>query len=158
MTNRPSSVIFNHKLNDKDEDVKMTKLGVVGLGIGQAFFDVVNKIDNVSVHAICDISEKRLREVGKKQDISNCFTSLDEMLKTDIDVVVLATPIQVHGPQAIAALKAGKHVLCQYIACMDMSEAEDLLKAADTSGCKYMFIETDCYERRNMVMQALARK
>jgi predicted dehydrogenase len=41
---------------------------------------------------------------------------------------------------------------------MDMREAEELIKASEASGCKYMFIETDCYERRNMVMQELARQ
>jgi len=136
----------------------MMKLGVVGLGIGSAFFDVVKQLDNVSVGAICDTSETRLREVAEEQGISETYATLDAMLKTDVDVVVLATPIQVHGTQAIASLNAGKHVLCQYIAAMDLHEAEELIKASDTSGCKYMFIETDCYERKNMVMQALARK
>ena len=136
----------------------MTKLGVVGLGIGSAFFDVVKQLDGVAVGAICDISEERLREVAEAQGIAETYTALEDMLKADIDVVVLATPIQVHGSQAIASLNAGKHVLCQYIAAMDEQEAEDLLKASEAGGCKYMFIETDCYERRNMVMQALARK
>jgi len=136
----------------------MMKLGVVGLGIGKAFFDVVKQIDNVSVGAICDTSEQRLREVAEQQGITNCFAALDDMLKADVDIVVLATPIQVHGPQAIASLNAGKHVLCQYIAAMDLREAEALVKASGDSGCKYMFIETDCYERRNMVMRGLAAK
>ncbi len=136
----------------------MTKLGVVGLGIGHAFFDVVRQIDDVAVGAICDTSEKRLHEVAEEQGIAESYTALDDMLKTDVDVVVLATPIQVHGAQAIASLNAGKHVLCQYIAAMDMHEAEELIKASDASGCKYMFIETDCYERKNMVMQELVKK
>ncbi len=136
----------------------MTKLGVVGLGIGHAFFDVVKQIDHVSVGAICDTSEKRLHEVAEEQGITETYTALDDMLKTDVDIVVLATPIQVHGTQAIASLNAGKHVLCQYIAAMDMHEAEGLIKASDASGCKYMFIETDCHERRNMVMRELATR
>lgn len=136
----------------------MFKLGVVGLGIGSEFFDVVKQMDDVSITAICDISESRLREVAAEQGISEAHTSLEALLKTDVDVVVIATPIQVHGRQAIAALKAGKHVLCQYIAAMDLEEAEELIRAYETSGCQYMFIETDCYERKNMVMQALARK
>ncbi len=98
----------------------MTKLGVVGLGIGHAFFDVVRQIDDVAVGAICDTSEQRLHEVAKEQGIAESYTALDDMLKTDVDVVVLTTPIQVHGAQAIASLNAGKHVLCQYIAAMDM--------------------------------------
>jgi predicted dehydrogenase len=137
----------------------MTRLGLVGAGgVGHAFFDVVRGMPGVSVEAICDVSADRLREVAQEQNIGNAYTSLQDMLRADIDTVALSTPIQVHGAQAIAAMKAGKHVLCQYIAAMDLHEAEELLRTSQTSGCKYMFIETDCYERRNVVMQALARK
>ena len=136
----------------------MAKIGVVGLGVGQAFFDVVKHMEGVDIGAICDVSESRLREVAEEQGINDTYTSMDDMLQADIDIVVLATPIQVHGTQAIAALNAGKHVLCQYVAAMDQEEAEDLIKASESSGCKYMFIETDCYERKNMVMRELATK
>ena len=136
----------------------MTKIGVVGLGVGNAFFDVVKQLPGVAVGAICDIDEQRLRKVGQEQGIQELHTSLDDMLRTDVDIVVLATPIQVHGSQAIAAMRAGKHVLCQYVAATDLKEAEELVRLSKTSGCKYMFIETDCYQRGNMVMMALARK
>jgi len=136
----------------------MRKLAVVGLGIGAAFFDVVKQMEGVSIGAICDISSDRLGKVAEEQGIRDTYTSLDDMLRADIDIVVLATPIQVHGVQAIAAMKAGKHVLCQYVAAMDQAEAAELLKVSEANGCKYMCIETDCYERKNMIMAALARK
>jgi len=136
----------------------MTKIGVVGLGIGNAFFDVVKQLKDVSVGAICDIDELRLRKVGQEQGIKELHTSLDGLLRTDVDLVVLATPIQVHGSQAIATMRAGKHVLCQYVAATELKEAEELVRLSKSSGCKYMFIETDCYVRTNMVMMALARK
>ena len=136
----------------------MTKIGVVGLGIGNAFFDVVKQLKDVVVGAICDIDEPRLRKVGQEQGIQELHTSLDSLLRTDVDIVVLATPIQVHGSQAVAAMRAGKHVLCQYVAATDLKEAEELVRLSKSSGCKYMFIETDCYVRANMVMMALAKK
>jgi predicted dehydrogenase len=136
----------------------MTKIGVVGLGIGNAFFDVVKQLEGVAVGAICDTNEGRLRQVGQEHGITEQHTTLDGLLRTDVDIVVLATPIQVHGRQALAAMRAGKHVLCQYIAANDPGEAEQLVRAAETSGCQYMFIETDCYQRNNMIMMALAKK
>ena len=136
----------------------MTKIGHVGLRVGGAFFDVVRDMPDVEVGAVCDTDADLLRQVSAEQGVGEAHASLDEMLRTDIDVVILATPIPVHGQQALAAMNAGKHVLCQYIAAMGEGEAEALIRASEASGCKYMFIETDCYERRNLVMAALARK
>ena len=138
--------------------MSVTKIGVAGLGVGKAFFNVVKQRQGVEVSAICDINETRLREVKMQQNIQNTYSSLDAMLKSDIDVVILATPIQIHGAQALAAMRAGKHVLCQYIAATDVVEAKALIEASETNRRKYMFIETDCYERKNMVMMSLAKQ
>jgi len=136
----------------------MMKTGVVGLGVGRAFFDVVRGRHDVKVSAVCDIDARKLRRVSEQEGIAGAYAAFDDMLSTDIDAVVIATPIQLHGSQAIAAMRAGKHVLCQYIAASDQREAEALLRAAEATGATYMFIETDCYERKNVVMMELAKR
>lgn len=135
------------------------RVGLVGLKMAHGFVDVFNELPDTCVAALCDTDSELLQEIGTKTGISQCYQEFDDMIgSADIDMVVLATPIQVHGPHAIAALQAGKHVLCQYIAANDPGEAAKLIDAAAGSGKKYMTIETDCYERRNMVMSALAKQ
>ena len=135
------------------------RIGIVGVGgAGRALFSAVDRIGNAHITAACDIDEAALAKVANEHGISETFTSLDDMLKTNVDVVLLATPIQVHGEQSIAALKAGKHVLCQYIAANDMREATEVLRLVNRTGLKYMYIETDCYEPKNILMMELARK
>jgi predicted dehydrogenase len=136
----------------------MKKIGLVGLGVGSAFFDVVRETPEVEVTALCDTDPERLQVVSESHGIGAAFTDLEKLLETDVDMVVVSTPIQVHGIQSIAAMQAGKHVLCQYIAAMDEEEAEALIRAKRESGAKYMFIETDCYERKNLVMKELAAR
>jgi len=136
----------------------MKRIGLVGLGVGSAFFDVVREIPDVEVTALCDIDSERLHVVSERHGIAAAFTDFGKLIETDVDIVVVATPIQVHGVQSIAAVRAGKHVLCQYIAAMDEEEAESLIRAKRESGAKYMFIETDCYERKNLVMKELAKR
>ena len=59
------------------------------------------------------------------------FTSLTEALTLpDVDVVVVATPPQSHGPLVQEALAAGKHVVCEKPFAMDVSEAREMLAAA----------------------------
>jgi len=134
------------------------KVGVVGLRQAAGFINIFESYQGTNVTAICDINEALLHEVGERYGIEQRFTDYEEFIKTDIDIVELSTPIQVHGQQAIAAMRNGKHVLCQYIAANDLAEAQELLSVAKASGKKYMFIETDCYERRNRIMMELAKR
>lgn len=133
-------------------------VGLVGLAQAQHFVEMFRRIPGVEVIALCDLELEKLTIVGDKHGITRQYVEFEAMLRSDVDAVVLSTPIQVHGQQAIAAMRAGKHVLCQYVAAMNPDEARALLDAAGKTGAKYMTIETDCYEERNMVMMALARK
>jgi len=134
------------------------KVGLVGLAQARRFADIFDAHPDFEVTALCDINQTLLDEVGDELGVTQRFTDYDQFVESDVDVVELSTPIQVHGRQSIAALRNGKHVLCQYIAANDPQEAEELLTVAEASGKKYMFIETDCYERKNVIMMSIVRQ
>lgn len=63
------------------------------------------------------------------------WTSLDEALEDPaVDVVYVATPVSLHAPQTKAALRAGKHVLCEKPMAMNHAEAQDMVRAGVESG------------------------
>jgi predicted dehydrogenase len=63
------------------------------------------------------------------------WASLDEALSDSaIDAVYVATPVFLHAPQTIQALRAGKHVLCEKPMAMNEAEARSMLQAAEQSG------------------------
>jgi 1,5-anhydro-D-fructose reductase (1,5-anhydro-D-mannitol-forming) len=63
------------------------------------------------------------------------WTDLGEALQEPaIDAVYVATPVYLHGPQSIASLKAGKHVLCEKPVAMNYAEACEMVRAAHESG------------------------
>ena len=63
------------------------------------------------------------------------WSHFDEVLTNDeVELVVLATPNDLHAPQAIAALEAGKHVVTDKPMCLDGAEADAMLAAATASG------------------------
>lgn len=134
------------------------KVALVGLAQAKGFVRIINHRKDFEVTALCDIDEALLNQVGDEKGIDVKYTDYNKLMESDAGAVILSTPIQVHGPQAIAALKAGKHVLCQYGASANPKEAEELIKAREDTGKKYMFIETDCYERRNYTMMQMAAK
>jgi predicted dehydrogenase len=58
----------------------------------------------------------------------------DALADRQIDAVYVATPVALHAPQTIAALKAGKHVLCEKPVAMNYSEASEMVRVAGQSG------------------------
>ena len=85
--------------------------------------------------AFCDINEERLREKGERHGVTRLFTDVREMVKMpDLDVVNVCTWNSAHAPCTIAALKAGKHVLCEKPMAMNAAEAEAMQEAARKSG------------------------
>ena len=82
----------------------------------------LNSIPDVKVEALCDLNEELLKEQAAKYNIPKTYRVFEDMLETDIDAVVIATPMQCHVPQALLALEAGKHVLSEVTAGVTMDE------------------------------------
>jgi len=107
------------------------KIGVVGLGMGNAHICGYKKHPGCEVVAIADLDEARLKARGDEHGIKGRYKSLTEMLKANkLDIVSIATPNKFHKPLAIEALEAGCNVLCEKPMAMNADEARDMLKAA----------------------------
>ena len=77
------------------------------------------------------------RDRGKAAEYpeAKAYTSLEEALDAGgFDAVYVASPVFLHAPQAIASLRAGKHVLCEKPTAMNFAEAETMVQAAQQSG------------------------
>ena len=112
------------------------KVGIIGAGsISEAHIKGYKALDNVELYALCDINEERAKEKAEKHGFAHVYTDYDEMLKLeDLDAVSVCTWNNGHAPATIAALKAGKHVLCEKPTAMNAKEAAAMKEAADESG------------------------
>ena len=95
------------------------KVGIVGANRGSSFITPFTAISETKVTAICDINAEALQEIGEKFGVTQRFTQYEEMLD-QIDIVVLATPENLHVPQSILALQAGKHVISEVTATVSI--------------------------------------
>ncbi|MCU0490051.1 MAG: Gfo/Idh/MocA family oxidoreductase [Chloroflexaceae bacterium] len=90
------------------------RTAVIGLGIGQVHVTGFNACPQAELVALCDASERRLAETMAQHGIVRGYSNVQEVLEQpDIDAVSIALPNDLHEPVALAALEAGKHVLCE---------------------------------------------
>lgn len=74
---------------------------------------------------------------AKDHDIPRAFTDLDAQLADDVDAVYISTTNEKHFSQAMAAIAAGKHVLCEKPLAMTVEDAVTMVRAADAAGVTF---------------------
>lgn len=112
---------------------KKVKVGIIGTGnISKEHINAYLKNPEVELYAFCDIDPIRLKFMGEKYGITRLYTDMNEMLAIDeLDAVSVTTWNSQHAPCAIAALNAGKHVLCEKPMSIKNEDAVAMKDAAE---------------------------
>ena len=117
-------------------------LGVVGAcGRGRFACHAAPQLDGVRLHAVCDLDCENLDALAAQAG-AEPYTDYEAMLDSaGLDAVVVATPMPLHVPQSIAALRRGIHVLSEVPAAVSLEQCRDLARAAQQSSALYMLAE-----------------
>ena len=110
-------------------------VGMVGAGmIADWLAQGVREHGGGEVVAVFDLQRERAREAQERWGAAKVAESLEELVSDDaIDAVIVATPPAAHAEPTIAALEAGKHVLCEKPFALDLAEARAMVLAAERS-------------------------
>lgn len=133
---------------------KNIRVGVVGVGRGEAFIKESDETTGLKLVAICDIWEEKLKAVGEKYNIAT-YSDYDKFLEHDMDAVVLANYFHDHASFAIKALVAGKHVMSETSCNATIAEGVALCRAVEKTGLIYMLAENYPYTAFNQEMRRL---
>lgn len=137
------------------------RLAVVGGRRGKSFDRSLKALaDKVRLTAVCELQEHLLTEWKRTNPEVKTYTSYEALLEEhpEIDAVLLATPLVIHARQAIAALRAGKHVLSEVIAAHTLEDCWELVETVEQTGLTYMMAENYCYMRPNMMVGEMVRR
>ncbi|MCY4412791.1 MAG: Gfo/Idh/MocA family oxidoreductase, partial [Caldilineaceae bacterium] len=95
--------------------MSILKVGLVGVGgISRTHMPGWAASEEAEVVAGSDISNEALEQWGALHNVKRLTTNADELFSDpDIDIIDLCVPNMYHAPLAIAALEAGKHVICE---------------------------------------------
>lgn len=115
-------------------------IGVIGLGtISGAHTSVYSSYERANLYAICDSSEKWLSDAKDILKPQKAYLNYKDLLNDpEVDAVSICLPTYLHAEASIAALKAGKHVLCEKPMALNAKEAEAMHNASIESGKKLM--------------------
>ncbi|HYD76056.1 Gfo/Idh/MocA family oxidoreductase [Ramlibacter sp.] len=115
---------------------KTLRIALAGAGaFGQKHLDALKLIDGVQVTSVIGRELDKTREVAAKYGVGHATTNLDETLaRDDVDAVILCTPTQIHAAQAMACLKAGKHVQVEIPLCDKLEDGRAVVELQKKTG------------------------
>ena len=110
------------------------RIGIIGLGFGAQVYIPAFRSEGWEVAAICSRNRDKVDAAAQAAGIRDVHTNPMELIaRNDIEAVAIATPPRAHHELAIAALRAGKHVLCEKPFAIDAKQAAEMRDAAEDS-------------------------
>ncbi len=118
---------------------KPIQIGVVGVNFGAAVHVPAFQSEGLEVIAVCSRRQERAAEAVQRFGVEHAFTDLDEMLRLDgLDAVSIVSPVALHHEHALAALAAGKHVICEKPFTTEAALAKEMWERARSTGLTTM--------------------
>ena len=121
----------------------MASIGVALIGSGGIalanHFPGLALCSEAKLVALCDTNPETLEKASKATGVTHAYTNYQDALnRDDVHAVIVATPNFVHAPIVLAAVAAGKHVLCEKPLAMDLAESIKMYHAAEAAGVRHM--------------------
>src|SRR5436309_2117366 len=138
---------------------KKLNVAIIGLGFGAEFIPIYQKHPDANMYAICQRNKEKLTKIGDVFKVEKRYTSYADVLKDPtVDFVHINSPIPDHAPMSIAALKAGKHVMCTVPMATTIEDCQQIVDLVKKTGLKYMMPETVVYAREFLFLREMFLK
>ncbi len=118
------------------------KYGVCGCG---NVFDTFHGLGAVGQSkfkftAFFDVNSKRAKRMARRYQGTH-YETYEELLKSDIDAVLITVPHHLHHDMVVQAAKAGKHILCEKPMARTLEECDEMISVTKKAGVKFMIAE-----------------
>lgn len=126
------------------------RMGIVGGRFGTSF--QWHEHPNCVVTGVTDLRPERRERLREVYRCDQAYDSMEIMLKQarDIDAVGIFTEAPNHVRHCIAAMKAGKHVVCAVPAAMTLEECRQLIDTVEKTGLTFMMAETSYWQQHTI--------
>lgn len=153
----PGALLAPQLVFGGDSAAKKIRIGIVGgrFGLGFQFHEHPACI----VEAVSDLRPERREALQETYRCGKSYESLEKLiLDAKIDAVAVFTPAPDHVRHCVAALRAGKHVLCAVPAAMTLDECRELVDTVKETGLTYMMAETSYFQQSTISARRFQRE
>jgi predicted dehydrogenase len=135
---------------------KTLKVGVIGVGgIAHAHFPGWKESPLAEMVAFADVDAKTVKRVGAEQGVSLLYDKPKDLIANpDLDIVDVCTPNMYHAPLTVAALEAGKHVICEKPLAPTPKDIQKMIAARDKSGKLLMTAQHFRFQGNSQALKA----
>jgi predicted dehydrogenase len=144
------------------------KVAIIGVGArGSGHISQLATIEGVEVVGICDLREDLVKRseanVTKKGHQPKLYSGSDNawqkmLAEVKPDAVFIATPWELHAPQAVAAMKAGAHAFVEIPIALTLEEMWDIVNTSESTGRHCMLMENVNYGREELLYLNMVRQ
>jgi predicted dehydrogenase len=140
--------------------MERVRCAVVGMGIGKAQGRALARNPRAAVTALCDLDVPRMEELrAELPEPVKLYTDYHALAAgPEIDAIFVGTPNQLHVPVALAAVRAGKHVLCTKPLSDSETAARELVREAEAAGVVNMMSLSMRYDGRVQYLGGMTRR
>jgi predicted dehydrogenase len=133
------------------------RIGIVGMGtVAQTIhLPILSKLPDAEIVAACDVDLNKATSVAKKYGIPRCYSSYEDMLQKEEEIVAVdvCAPTNMHRDIAIAVLESKRDVLVEKPLTRTQKEAEDILAAAKRTHRKVMVGMNNRFRPDSMILK-----
>lgn len=122
---------------ERQRVAETVRIGIIGTGFGAAHVGFFRKVPGVEVTAIASAQKERAEAAAQRHAIPFATDDYHAMMP-EVDAVVIVTPPHLHEPMTLAAVAAGKHVLCEKPMASSLAAARRMRDAAVEAGVVHM--------------------
>jgi predicted dehydrogenase len=137
---------------------RVVGFGLLGFGaLGGAHVAAINEVPGLAVRRVCDRAEPR-REAALALGIPTCAAVGELLAADDVDVVIVGTPPADHVSSVLAALEAGKHVVCEKPFAITTDDCDRMIERAKTTGRALTIYQNRRWDPDFVALQGIVRK
>jgi predicted dehydrogenase len=121
-----------------DSTTRRIRTGLIGCGnIAPAHAEALATLPESEFIAVCDVDVSRAGAMAGKYGVADVCTSVDALLASGIEALMVCTPHPSHEEIVVRAAEAGVHVLCEKPIAVRLDEADRMIAAADKAGVTF---------------------
>jgi predicted dehydrogenase len=136
--------------------MKKVRVGLVGSQfISTIHAEALKRVPEAELFAVLSPTGTHARDFAARHGVRHAFRDLERVLESEVEMVVLGCPNDVHAEITVKAAAAGKHVVCEKPLAPSLAEADEMIAACRRAKVKLMYAEELCFAPKYVRLKRL---